>query len=115
VTKIYAIGTSEIRIPLTLPPEYGIRAAIFSEFGTVGLVDERDKTINDNIDLFVDPDGDGIFIAPVQDDLSIRISAGVSVSWDSPFGPVRFDIAEVFQKEEYDRTEGFRFSAGTNF
>ncbi|MEM6538348.1 MAG: outer membrane protein assembly factor BamA [Pseudomonadota bacterium] len=113
--KLYAIGTAEIRIPLPLPPEYGIRAAIFSDFGTVGLVDERDKTINDNIDLFVDPDGDGIFIAPVQDDLSIRISAGVSVSWDSPFGPVRFDIAEVFQKEEYDRTEGFRFSAGTNF
>ncbi len=113
--KVYAIGTAEIRLPLPLPPEYGIRAAIFSDFGTVGLVDERDKEINDFVNLFVDPDGDGIFVEPVQDDLSIRISAGVSVSWDSPFGPVRFDIAEVFRKEFYDRTEGFRFSAGTNF
>ncbi|MBI1392559.1 MAG: outer membrane protein assembly factor BamA [Alphaproteobacteria bacterium] len=113
--KIYAIGTAEIRLPLPLPKEYGIRAAIFTDFGTVGLVDERDKIVNDNISLFVDPDGDGIFVEPVQDDLSVRISAGVSVSWDSPFGPVRFDIAEVFRKEDYDRTEGFRFSAGTNF
>ena len=113
--KLYAIGTAEVRIPMPLPPEYGLRFAIFSDFGTVGLVDETDKIINDKIDFFVDPDGDGIFIEPVQDDLSIRLTAGVSVSWDSPFGPVRFDIAEVFWKEDYDRTEGFRFSAGTQF
>ena len=104
-----------MRIPVPFPPEYGLRFAIFSDFGTVGLVDETDKIINDKIDFFVDPDGDGIFIEPVQDDLSIRLTAGVSVSWDSPFGPVRFDIAEVFWKEDYDRTEGFRFSAGAQF
>ena len=113
--KIYGIGTAEIRLPLPLPPEYGIRAAIFSDFGAVGLVDDQDKLINENLDFWVDPDGDGIFIKPIQDDLSLRVSAGVSISWDSPFGPVRFDIAEVLRKEEYDRTEGFRFSAGTSF
>ncbi len=113
--KLYAIGTAEIRLPLPVPPDYGIRAAIFTDFGTVGLVDDSDKIINDNIAFFVDPDNDGIFIEPIQDDLSIRVSAGVSVSWDSPFGPVRFDIAEVIRKEEYDQTEGFRFSAGTSF
>ncbi len=114
--KTYAIGTAEILIPLPLPEEYGIRAALFSDFGTVGLVDDSTKLLNSDPTFFLDTDGDGIGdLAPVQDDLSIRVTAGVSVSWDSPFGPVRFDFAEILIKEDYDRTEGFRFSAGTNF
>lgn len=113
--KIYAIATAEIYLPLPLPKEYGIRASLFSDFGTVGLVDESVKAINDDVSFFVDPDQDGIFEEPIQDDLSPRLSAGVSVGWDSPFGPVRFDIARVLLKEDYDETEGFRFSAGTSF
>lgn len=114
--KAYAIGTVEILLPLPLPEEYGIRAALFSDFGTVGLVDEATKILNNDPTLFIDIDGDGIGdLAPIQDALSLRVTAGVSVSWDSPFGPVRFDFAEIIRKEEYDRTEGFRFSAGTNF
>ena len=117
--KIYAIGTAEILIPLPLPEEYGIRAAIFSDFGTVGLVDDNTKILNNDLSRFVSitdaASGAVTLVEPVQDDLSIRITAGVSVSWDSPFGPVRFDFAEVIRQEFYDRTEGFRFSAGTNF
>jgi len=113
--KVYVIGTTELLLPLPLPKSYGIRAALFSDFGTVGLVDEKTKALNNDLAFWVDPDGDGIFIKPVQDDLAIRMSAGVTVSWDSPFGPVRFDVSRVFRKEEYDRTEGFRFSAGTSF
>lgn len=113
--KIHAIGSAEILLPLPLPKEYGIRAALFTDFGTVGLVDDSTKAINEDLAFWVDPDGDGIFSKPVQDDLAIRATAGVSISWDSPFGPVRFDIAEAIRKEFYDRTEGFRFSAGTSF
>lgn len=114
--KAYAIGTAEILIPLPLPEEYGIRAALFSDFGAVGLVDDSTKILNSDPSLFLDTDGDGIGdLAPVQDDFAFRVTAGVSVSWDSPFGPVRFDFAEIIRKEEYDRTEGFRFSAGTSF
>ena len=114
--KVYAIGSAEILIPLPLPEEYGIRAALFSDFGTVGLVDDATKILNTDPTLFIDTDGDGIGdLAPVQDDLAFRVTAGISVSWDSPFGPVRFDFAEVIRREEYDQTEGFRFSAGTSF
>ena len=119
--KTYAIGSAEILLPLPLPDEYGIRAALFSDFGTVGLVDDSTKALNADPSFLLpfDPDGDGpmgpILLEPVQDDLSLRVSAGVSVSWDSPFGPVRFDFARVIRKEDYDQTEGFRFSAGTNF
>lgn len=125
--KIYAIGTVEVKLPLPLPREYGIRASLFSDFGTVGLVDDSSKFLNsiafddsngDGIPDFavdIDPTNGQLFVEPVQDDLSLRISAGASVSWDSPFGPVRFDFAKVLRKEFYDRTEGFRFSAGTSF
>ena len=121
--KITAIASAEILLPLPLPKEYGIRAALFTDVGTVGLVDDNTKLLNENIAFAVNPasgllctqDPSANCILPVQDDLSMRLSAGVSISWDSPFGPVRFDIAEVFRKEDYDRTEGFRFSAGTSF
>jgi len=121
--KVTAIASGEILVPVPLPKEYGIRVALFSDVGTVGLVDDNTKLLNDDISFFINPDTGTLCtvmasancIAPVQDDLSLRLSAGVSISWDSPFGPVRFDIAEVFRKEVYDRTEGFRFSAGTSF
>jgi len=51
----------------------------------------------------------------IRDDLSLRVSAGLSVFWDSPFGRVRLDFSQVFVKEDYDKTESFRFSAGTQF
>lgn len=114
--KMYAIGTAEILIPLPLPDQYGIRMAAFSDFGTVGGLDSSTKALNNDLRYYVDTDGDGIGdLAPIQDDLALRVTAGVTVSWDSPFGPVRFDFARILRKEEYDRTEGFRFSAGTSF
>jgi len=135
----YLIGSAEILLPLPLPESYGIRASIFTDFGAVGLVDDETKRLNNLLDemgqpdttFFVNIDGvdidrDGFddvtgedislgFVEPIQDDFSFRLSAGVTVGWDSPFGPIRFDIAEVFIKEFYDETEAFRFSAGTNF
>ena len=35
--------------------------------------------------------------------------------WDSPLGPLRFDLAYPLTKESYDRTQIFRFSGGTRF
>ncbi len=114
--KVYAIGSAEILLPLPLPAEYGLRAVLFSDFGTVGLVDARDRLLNNDPLNFLDLDGDGIAeTAPVQDGLALRVTAGVSVSWDSPFGPIRFDFAKILRQEVYDQVEEFRFSAGTSF
>ena len=52
---------------------------------------------------------------PVEDDFSLRASAGISINWRSPFGPVQIDIAEAFLAEEYDEKQTFRFSAGGAF
>ena len=49
------------------------------------------------------------------DDASVRASAGASIIWDSPFGPLRFDFAYPFLKRSYDRTQFFAFGGGTQF
>ncbi len=113
--KAYAIGTGEIDLPLPLPAEYGIRAALFTDFGSVGIVDEVDLQLNLDAENFVDFNSDGIGDEPVQDDFSLRASAGISINWRSPFGPVQIDIAEAFLAEDYDEKQTFRFSAGGQF
>jgi outer membrane protein insertion porin family len=47
--------------------------------------------------------------------MALRASAGLSVFWDSPFGPIRFDFSQILRKEDYDETETFRFSTSTRF
>ncbi|WOI52757.1 outer membrane protein assembly factor BamA [Parvularcula sp. LCG005] len=116
--RAYAIGSVEARLPLPLPPEYGIRASLFSDFGAVGIIDEEDKLLNNDLANWGEYYGDrtdGIQNEPVQDDFSLRVTAGVSINWRSPFGPVQIDIAEALKKEEYDEEQVFRFSAGGNF
>jgi outer membrane protein insertion porin family len=103
--EAYAIGTVELRFPNFLPPELGIKTAVFTDFGTVGLIADKAPCV-------MPP---ALVPQCVQDDLSLRASAGLSVYWNSPFGPVRLDFSQVLQKEDYDQTEGFRFSAGTKF
>ena len=44
-----------------------------------------------------------------------RVSVGVGVNWNSPFGPFRIDFAKVLLKEEGDDTKAFNFNVGTQF
>jgi outer membrane protein insertion porin family len=105
--KAYAVGTLELSFPIPYAPEeFGIDGAFFAEFGTVGLLDDIDKNRR----------ADEPFSSfRVDDSASLRASAGVSIFWDSPFGPVRFDFSQLLAREEYDRTESFRFSTNTRF
>jgi len=45
----------------------------------------------------------------------IRTSAGGSIIWASPLGPIRFDFAKAITKSEFDQTQFFRFTGGTTF
>ena len=99
--EAYAIGTVELRVPNFLPDELGIKTALFTDVGTVGMV--ADKPVCNLLTLCI------------VDETTLRASAGVSVYWNSPFGPVRLDFSQVLNKESYDQTESFRFSAGTKF
>jgi len=128
--KLYAISTFELTVPTFLPEQYGIKAALFSDVGTLGKLDKEDKLYRPgDVDCLqptvaspTDPSQQipnlatpGARNVCIRDDLSLRASAGVSVFWKSPMGPIRFDFSRVLAKEDYDKTETFRFSTSTRF
>jgi len=44
-----------------------------------------------------------------------RLSIGIGVNWNSPFGPFRIDFAHALLKERGDETKTFSFNVGTQF
>ena len=51
----------------------------------------------------------------VFDTPELRASVGAGLTWESPFGPLRFDVAYPFLKADYDKVEYFRFGVATKF
>jgi len=97
--NFYAIGTAQLKLPSFLPDSYGVQTALFSDFGTLGHLDQ---TI-----------GPCTTTSCVKDNLAIRASAGIAVAWKSPFGPITIDLGVPFLKTSYDRAQIIYFSAGT--
>jgi len=110
--KGYAIGTVELTVPTFLPEQYGIKAALFSDVGTIGGLDSEAKELDGRL---IDPNNPARGRYDIRDNYALRASAGLSVFWRSPMGPIRFDFSRVLAKEDYDQTELFRFSTGTRF
>ena len=83
----------------------GISGTLFADFGTIGKLDDR----------YLIDSATGLRNPNIVDELSLRAAAGVSIHWRSPMGPIRFDLSKVLSKEDYDKTETFRFSTSTQF
>ncbi|MEQ8281152.1 MAG: outer membrane protein assembly factor BamA [Parvibaculum sp.] len=96
--KAFIFGTSELSFPNGLPEALGVRTSVFADAGYIGY-----------------SDFDGTIYPGVVDDFAPRASVGLSLYWQSPFGPIRLDFANVLLDEPYDERESFRFSAGTSF
>ena len=91
------MGTTEFTTPIPgVAPQLGIKGVFFVAAGTVTEIDENG--------------GDKI-----KDVSNPRLSVGFGVQWKSPFGPVRLDFAHAVMKEDYDRTQFFKFNFGANF
>jgi outer membrane protein insertion porin family len=99
--NFYAIGTTQARLPDILPSDYGMSFALFSDFGTLGKLDSPFRC---------NPSVPG---CTIRDNLALRVAAGLSVKWKSPFGPVQIDLGVPLVKAPYDKTEFIHFSAGT--
>ncbi len=95
-------GTAEFAFPTGLPRELGLRGTLFSDFGALSTFDRP-------------PAGRPGATAAVDDSNRLRVSVGAGVNWRSPFGPIRLALAKAVVKEEFDRTELFRFSFGSRF
>jgi outer membrane protein insertion porin family len=103
--KFSAIGSIEETFPNGLPEQYGIKTLLFTDFGTLGILDKADKINTDTNQP----------ITTIRDDLHLRATAGISVFWRSPLGPLRFDFSQIIHKDSYDHTMLFRFSTATRF
>ena len=89
-------SSAELSFPIGLPEELGVKGHAFNDIGSLWELDDTGAT-------------------GLADDNSLRASAGVGVSWRSPFGPIRVDLAQPYLKEDYDVEEFFRFNFGTRF
>jgi outer membrane protein insertion porin family len=96
--KNFVAGTAEVTFPLPmLPPDFGLRGAVFADAGVLFGVDS--------------PSGSVTYF----DDTAIRSSVGGSIIWASPFGQIRGDFGYALTKQSYDKTQFFRLGAGTQF
>lgn len=93
--NLFYRGSVEMAFPLGLPEEMGIQGHAFTDFGSLWDLDETGTDIVDNN--------------------SLRAAGGFGISWRSPMGPVRVDLAAPYLSEDFDKEENFRFSFGTRF
>jgi outer membrane protein insertion porin family len=111
--SMFWAASLEFQTPLWFAPkDFGMRFATFVDAGQ--LLDYKGPTSWAQTGETLTTCNGGL---PGQfcDDTMIRSSAGVGLIWDSPFGPLRFDLAYPITKQSYDHTQIFRFGGGTKF
>ena len=91
----YYTGSVELRFPIGLPNELGLKASIFSDLGSLSGLDQNSSQIEDSSGL--------------------RASVGLGLSWATGIGLMRLDFASAMLKEELDETEFISFSFGAGF
>jgi len=103
--------TAEVRFPLPfIPDDLGMSGAVFVDAGSLFGAGAFAKNINN-----CGADPTLVSAVCLVDDSSIRASAGFSLIWNSPLGPLRLDIAKAFLKKSYDDEQMIRFGASTKF
>jgi len=94
----YAVAKFEAEFPLGLPDEYGISGGAFYDIGGIWGVDATNATGSVRSRKF-----------------KARHVAGVSLFWESPFGPLRFNWSKALQKEPGDVDQAFDLTVRTDF
>ena len=115
--SMYWGASLEAQTPLYfLPKEIGIKMAVYADAGSIwGYKGPTDWNVTgERLEVGLD--------SPTK----VRASVGVGFIWDSPLGPLRFDLAYPLKKycatptltvgaPVCDQTQIFRFSGGTKF
>jgi outer membrane protein insertion porin family len=104
-----------------LPKDAGIRGAAFIDSGSEwGYKGETSWPANGEVNGTITTNTGVSYVCgncamQYTDSAAPRVSVGASLIWDSPFGPLRFDLAYPILKQPYDRTQWFQFGGGTRF
>jgi outer membrane protein insertion porin family len=97
--NLYVAARFEAEFPLGLPEEYGISGGLFYDVGN--LWDLSD--VNTNGGTIVGEDG------------SFRHVVGLSVFWDTPLGPLQFNVSKALKSESFDKEQSFEITLRTQF
>ena len=97
--NFFAVARFEAEFPLGLPEEYGITGGVFYDVGN--LWDLSD----------VDTSGGTI----VGESGSFRHVIGLSLFWDTPLGPLQFNVSDALKKESFDKEQSFEVTLRTTF
>ena len=104
--------TAEVRFPLPfIPEDLGMSGAVFVDAGSLFGAGAFAK----NAAMRGCDSGQYATASAWPTASSIRASAGVSIIWNSPLGPLRLDIAKAFMKKAFDDEQLIRFGASTKF
>ena len=119
--NLFGLAAAEVSFPVGIPQLLG---SVFIEAGTVGLLDEDFQyniiidegasglTRGSSCDGITAP---GVICQRTYDALDPRVTAGASVFWESPFGPIRFDFTQPIVKQPFDDRKSFQFTTRTRF
>lgn len=99
--EVFYLGTAELYIPLgEAAREMGVQASLYMDAASLfGLSGQTEF------------EGEAVF----GDTAKPRVSVGVGVAWESPFGPFRIDFAKILKSQPFDDTKSFQFNVGTSF
>ncbi|MEM1075288.1 MAG: outer membrane protein assembly factor BamA [Pseudomonadota bacterium] len=97
--NLYLAARFEAEFPLGLPDEYGITGGLFYDIGNLWDLDGVDLTGGD----------------VVGESGSFRHVIGISILWDTPVGPLRFNFSEPLRSEDFDREQSFEVTINTTF
>jgi len=117
-TKYFG-ASLEVQFPIFgLPRDLGLKGAIFTDAGTLFGYNGKTNFSSNGQCTYTDVAPSytqGTCITVGGNSSLIRSSAGASIIWASPLGPIRFDFAKAITKSPYDQTQFFRFTGGTTF
>ena len=95
---VFAVARLEVEFPIGLPSEYGISGGAFIDYGSVW-----------DIGRAVPAD------TVLYDDFTGRAVAGLSVFWDTPIGPLRFNFTKTLDAQAFDKPKSFDVTISTSF
>ena len=104
------LGGIELIFPTPFAPESrSVRTSVFVDVGNVW-----DTKFAKDVFASLQPE-EYAKIPDYSDPSSFRMSAGFSVQWISPMGPLIFTLSKALQQEDQDETETFSFNIGRTF
>jgi len=97
--NFYVAARFEAEFPLGLPEEYGISGGVFYDVGNLWDLSE----VNLNGGSVLGESG------------SFRHVVGLSLFWETPLGPLQFNVSKALKSETFDKEQSFEVTLRTEF